>query len=81
MSTDQGFGGCLWSVMNDQRGSGSRWQMTKRLIVMVAVIPLGVPANAASPFPFAHDDAGRPVLEFYPAQQAGSPNKGSIWCA
>jgi hypothetical protein len=52
MSTDQGFGGCRGSVMNDQRGSGSRWQMTKRLIVMVALIPLGVPANAASPFPF-----------------------------
>ena len=50
--------------------------MTKRLIVMVALIPLGVPANAASPFPFAHDDAGRPVLEFYPATASKFTEQG-----
>lgn len=41
--------------------------MIKRLIVTLALATYGAPANAASPlFPFAHDDAGRPVLEFYP---------------
>jgi hypothetical protein len=39
----------------------------KRLIVMFAVAAYGAPANAASPSPFAHDAAGRSVLEFYPA--------------
>ena len=41
--------------------------MIKRLIViMFALGAHNVPANAASPSPFAHDAAGRPVLEFYP---------------
>jgi len=40
--------------------------MIKRLIVIVfALTAHGVPANAASLSPFAHDAAGRPVLEFY----------------
>src|SRR5258708_33570330 len=45
-----------------------RWIcMIKRLIViMFALGAHNVPANAASPSPFAHDAAGRPVLEFYP---------------
>jgi hypothetical protein len=42
--------------------------MIKRLIViMFALGAHNVPANAASLSPFAHDAAGRPVLEFYPA--------------
>jgi hypothetical protein len=42
--------------------------MIKRLIVvMFALGAHHVPANAASLSPFAHDAAGRPVLEFYPA--------------
>jgi hypothetical protein len=42
--------------------------MIKRLIVlMCALAAHGAPANAASPSPFAHDGAGRSVLEFYPA--------------
>jgi hypothetical protein len=42
--------------------------MIKRLIVIVfALGAYSVPANAASLSPFAHDAAGRPVLEFYPA--------------
>ena len=39
-----------------------------RLIVIVFALGAhNVPANAASLSPFAHDAAGRPVLEFYPA--------------
>jgi hypothetical protein len=42
--------------------------MIKRLVViMFALGAHSVPANAASPSPFADDAAGRPVLEFYPA--------------
>lgn len=42
--------------------------MVKRLIVIVfALGALNVPANAAALSPFAHDAAGGPVLEFYPA--------------
>jgi hypothetical protein len=42
--------------------------MIKRLIViMFALGAHNAPANAASLSPFAHDAAGRPVLEFYPA--------------
>ena len=42
--------------------------MVKRLIIIVfALGALNVPANAAALSPFAHDAAGRPVLEFYPA--------------
>lgn len=42
--------------------------MIKRLIVIVFALGAhNVPANAASLSPFAHDAAGRPVLEFYPA--------------
>ena len=42
--------------------------MIKRLIViMFALAAHGVPASAASLSPFAHDAAGRPVLEFAPA--------------
>ncbi|MBV9561172.1 MAG: hypothetical protein JOY90_12050 [Bradyrhizobium sp.] len=45
--------------------------MMNRLMVALALAASGVPASAASPpFPFAHDDAGRPVLEFYPATAA-----------
>jgi hypothetical protein len=44
--------------------------MKKRLIVMFALAAHAVPANAASLFPFARDDTGRPVLEFYPATVA-----------
>ena len=46
-----------------------RWAcMIKRLIVlMFALAAHGVPASAASLSPFAHDAAGRSVLEFYPA--------------
>jgi len=41
--------------------------MIKRLIVVVFALGAhSVPANAASLSPFAHDAAGRPVLEFYP---------------
>src|SRR5258706_14456581 len=42
----------------------------KRLIVMFALAAFGVPANAASLSLFAHDGAGRSVLEFYPATAA-----------
>src|SRR5258707_4845427 len=42
--------------------------MIKRLIVIVFALGAhNVPANAASLSPFAHDAAGKPVLEFYPA--------------
>jgi len=42
--------------------------MIKRLIVIVFALGTpSVPANAASLSAFAHDAAGRPVLEFYPA--------------
>jgi len=41
--------------------------MIKRLIVVFGLVVLGVPANAASLSPFAHNAAGRSVLEFYPA--------------
>jgi hypothetical protein len=42
--------------------------MVKRLIIIVfALGALNVPANAAALSPFAHDAAGGPVLEFYPA--------------
>jgi hypothetical protein len=41
--------------------------MIKRLIVVIALEVLGVPANAASLQPFAHDATGRSILEFYPA--------------
>jgi hypothetical protein len=34
------------------------------LIVVFALAALGVPANAESLSPFAHDAAGRSVLEF-----------------
>src|SRR5207302_9844075 len=46
-----------------------RWIcMVKRLIIIVfALGALNVPANAAALSPFAHDAAGTPVLEFYPA--------------
>src|ERR1700730_13393930 len=46
-----------------------RWiGMIKRLIVILFALGAHhVPANAASLSPFAHDAAGRPVLEFYPA--------------
>jgi hypothetical protein len=48
--------------------------MIKRLIVMFALTALAVPAGAASLLPsllpFAHDDTGRVVLEFYPATAA-----------
>lgn len=51
--------------------------MMKRLIViMVALGAHNVPANAASLSPFAHDAAGRLVLEFYPAT-AVNPTSGS----
>jgi hypothetical protein len=56
------------------KGTGWPWVflrwigMIKRLIViMFALGAHHAPANAASPFPFAHDAAGRAVLEFYPA--------------
>jgi hypothetical protein len=41
--------------------------MIKRLIIMFALVAPGGSANAASLSPFAHDAAGRSVLEFYPA--------------
>ena len=44
--------------------------MIKRLIVVFALATHAVPASAAFLFPFAHDDTGRPVLEFYPATVA-----------
>ena len=45
--------------------------MIKRLIVTFALAAYGMPASAESLlFPFAYDDAGRPVLEFYPATAA-----------
>jgi hypothetical protein len=48
--------------------SPRRARMIKRLIViMFALAAHGVPAVAASLSPFAHDGAGRSVLEFYPA--------------
>jgi hypothetical protein len=56
------------------KGTGWPWVflrwigMIKRLIViMFALGAHHAPANAASPSPFAHDAAGRAVLEFYPA--------------
>ncbi len=44
--------------------------MIKSLIVVFALAAHGMPASAASLFPFAHDEAGRSVLEFYPATVA-----------
>ena len=44
--------------------------MTKRLISVLAPATCCVPAYTASPFPFAHDDAGRPVREFSAATAA-----------
>src|SRR5882757_8586290 len=37
------------------------------IVIMFALAAHGVPASAASLSPFAHDGAGRPVLEFAPA--------------
>jgi hypothetical protein len=48
----------------------------KRLTVMFAVAAYGAPANAASLSPFAHDGAGRSVLEFYPATVVGFSAQG-----
>ena len=55
-----------------------RWAcMIKRLIViMFALTAHGVPASAASLSPFAHDGAGRSVLEFYPATVVGFSAQG-----
>jgi hypothetical protein len=51
--------------------------MMKRLIVTLALATFGVPASAASPlYPFAQDDAGRSVLEFYPATAAPFTEQG-----
>jgi hypothetical protein len=51
--------------------------MIKRLIViMFALAAHGVPASAASLSPFAHDGAGRSVLEFYPAAAVGFSAQG-----
>jgi hypothetical protein len=51
--------------------------MVKHLIVTLALAAYGVPASAESPlFPFALDDAGRPVLEFYPATAAKFTEQG-----
>jgi hypothetical protein len=52
--------------------------MLKRLIVTLALATYAVPASAASPplLPFAHDDAGRPVLEFYPTTAAKFTEQG-----
>ena len=49
----------------------------KRLIVLIfALAAHGVPASAASLSPFAHDGAGRSVLEFYPATVFGFSAQG-----
>jgi len=44
--------------------------MIKRLIIMFGFATHAVSAGATSLFPFAHDDTGWPVLEFYPATAA-----------
>jgi hypothetical protein len=50
--------------------------MLRRLIVMFAIAAYGAAANAASLSPFAHDGAGRSVLEFYPATVVGFSAQG-----
>jgi hypothetical protein len=50
--------------------------MIKRLTVLFAIAACGAPANAASLSPFAHDGAGRSVLEFYPATVVGFSAQG-----
>jgi hypothetical protein len=57
-------------VRGNRIGTGFvRWIcIIKRLIVIVFALGAhSAPANAATLSPFAHDAAGRPVLEFYPA--------------
>lgn len=56
--------------MYASKRSSTRTCRTKRLIVMFALAVHAVPASAASLVPFAQDDTGRPVLEFYPATVA-----------
>lgn len=59
----------------DAFSPGWAW-MIKRLTVMFAIAAYGAPANAASLSPFAHDGAGRSVLEFYPATVVGFSAQG-----
>jgi hypothetical protein len=55
-------------------------RMIVRLMVTFALAGLGVPASAASPlFPFAHDERGMPVLEYYPATAAKFTSQGRDW--
>ena len=44
-----------------------RWICKRLIVIMFALGTHSMPANATSLSPFAHDAAGRPVLEFYPA--------------
>jgi len=56
--------------LTDRRRNTGGHAMMKRLIVLFALAAPAMPARAAPLVPFANDDTGRAVLEFYPATVA-----------